>query len=529
MIILKLWKRKRDFENYKRTEIRYRSLRISIIKKFVPPNQNWKYKNEYLYFSSGKSTMFKIQLKPSHKRRDLKILSHDNNLLSKTLHEVKTRLYLDDRRRLSPILLGIVGSFSLTIFMSYVGLHLKDINTVVLMITLILALRNIYQIFLRVPLGHFSQMIGRKPLLIAGIGFYTISLFFLAISSHWSLVIVAITFLAIGMSCFWPVIFAYISDVEESKNLGKVQGRLFQGTDLGAISGALLAFLLLKRSKMTISTILPSSNIYLLNMPEITYHLSQLRILFFWGGGISLVGVIALAFFMPEVLKKEDRLQVDSKLKALGGAFVSMFQSLVIVTRQKKLSFIYVIQLAIAFLEYMVTAFFPFLIVAKGFSYDVVAQIAWISSGVLIFFKPYLGRLVDKLGYKGPIFTTLILSSSMLVLMVFVNSLSWLIVVYMVYSASTLTSYIGVNTGTTMESKNTQRGIALGALGFYVSLSRSASTLSLAPVWKKFGIESVFITTSIIIVSAVVAVYLFYYFIGNKNSKEIAETSQHSK
>ena len=472
--------------------------------------------------------MFKIQLKAIHKRRDLKILSNENNLLSKTLNEVKIRLYLDDRRRLSPILLGIVGSFSMTIFMSYVGLHLKDIKTLVWMITLILALRNIYQIFLRVPLGHFSQMIGRKPLLIAGTGFYTISLFFLAISSHWSLVIIAITFLAIGMSCFWPVIFAYISDVEENKNLGKVQGRLFQGTDLGAILGALLAFLLLKRSKITISTILHSSNINIFNIPEITYPLSQLRILFSWGAGISLIGVIALAFFIPEVLKKEDRLQVDSKLKALGKAFVSMFQSLFVVTKQRKLSLIYSIQLAIAFLEYMVTAFFPFLIVAKGFSYDVVAQIAWITSGVLIFFKPYLGRLVDKLGYKGPILVTLILSSSMLILMVFVNSLSWLIVVYMVYSASSLTSYIGVNTGTTMESKNTQRGVALGALGFYVSLSRSVSTLSLSPVWEKFGIEAVFIATSIIIVSAVVIICLAYYFMGNRNKTKTIEASQNS-
>jgi sugar phosphate permease len=90
----------------------------------------------------------------------------------------------------------------------------------------------------------------------------------------------------------------------------------------------------------------------------------------------------------------------------------------------------------------------------------------------------------------------------------------------MVYSASSLTSYIGVNTGTSMVSKNTQRGMALGALGFYVSLSRSVSTLSLSPVWEKFGIEAVFITTSIIIVAAVIIVYSVYYFIGNRNNKK---------
>ena len=414
----------------------------------------------------------------------------------------------------------------MTIFMSYVGLHLNDINTVVWLITLILALRNIYQLFLRVPLGHLSQMIGRKPLLISGTVFYTISLFFLAVASHWSLVIVAVTFLAIGMSCFWPVIFAYISDVEENKNLGKVQGRLFQGTDLGGILGALLAFLLLKRSSVKISKLISSSSFNIVSVPEITVKLSQMRILFSWGAGISLVGVIILIFYMPEVLKKEDRLQVESRIKALSKAFLSMFQSLVIVTKQKKLSFIYLVQLAIAFLEYMVTAFFPFLVVAKGFSLDVVAQIAWITSGVLIFFKPYMGRIVDKLGYRGPIFTTLLLSSSMLVLMVFVNSLSWLIVIYMCYSASSLTSYIGVNAGTTLESKNTQRGMALGALGFYVSLSRSVSTLSLTPVWDKFGINWVFLTTAIIIVSAVAIIYALYYFIGKGNNKNSSENSK---
>ena len=212
-------------------------------------------------------------------------------------------------------------------------------------------------------------MVGRKPLLIAGTGFYSLSLFFLAIASHWGLVLVAVTFLAIGMSCFWPVIFAYIGDVEESKNLGKVQGRLFQGTDLGSIAGALLAFLLLKRSHISIITVI-SSQINILNIPELIQPLSQLRILFAWGAGISFVGVVALAFYMPEVLKKEDRLQVDSKLKALGEAFVHMFRSLFIVSKQKKLSFIYMIQMAISFLEYMVTAFFPFLVVSKGFTYD---------------------------------------------------------------------------------------------------------------------------------------------------------------
>ena len=381
------------------------------------------------------------------------------------------------------------------IFMSYVGLHLEDIHTMVWLIGLILAFRNIYQIFLRVPLGHFSQMVGRKPLLIAGIGFYTLSLFTLALSTHWSIVLVAVTFLAIGMSCFWPILFAYIGDIEEN-NIGQLQGRVFQGTDLGTILGSLLAVLLLKHYQV------------------------ELRVLFAWGAGISLLGVIGMVFFLPEVLKKEDRLQVESKSKALFESFISMFRNLINVTKQKKLSFIYLVQLLIAFLEYMVTAFFPFLVVAKGYPDDVVAQVFWISAGVLIFFKPLLGKIIDKIGYRMPMFFTILISSSMLVLMTFIDNFAWLVVVYIIYSGSSLTSYIGVNTGTTVESKIAERGMALGALGFYVSFSRSITTFSLTPIWDNFGINWVFISTAIIVSSLVVLIYVLYYIIGNRKNKK---------
>ena len=446
-------------------------------------------------------------------------MSEDKRVFSRAVNYVITKTYLNDRRRFSAVLLGIVGSFSMTIFMSYVGLHLDDIKTTAWLIAFIFALRNIYQIFLRVPLGHFSQMVGRKPLLIGGCGLYALSLFFMAIATHWGFVIVAITILAIGMSCFWPVIFAYIGDFED-EHIGQSQGRLFQGTDIGSVLGALLAFLLLRRSHVGINRIFTYELPKLMILPQMNSVMSPLRVLFSWGSGISFLAVIGLAFFMPEVLKKEDRLQVDSKMKALGESFLSMFRNLAIVTKQKKLNFIYILQLFIAFLEYMVTAFFPFLIVSKGYSDDTVAQIAWISAGVLLFFKPYMGKIVDKIGYKGPIYFTLLFSSTMLVLMVFVDALPGLIILYMLYAASSLTSYLGVNTGTTRESKMAQRGMALGALGFYVSFSRSISTLSLTPVWTNFGINAVFITTAIIVSIASITIFLIYRALDKRNKNE---------
>ncbi|MBY9001378.1 MAG: MFS transporter, partial [Candidatus Heimdallarchaeota archaeon] len=423
-------------------------------------------------------------------------IKKSEKIFLQTKEYIVTSLYLNDRRRLSLIILGMIGSFPLVIFMSYVGLYLEDIQTAAWLIALILAFRNIYQIFLRIPLGQFSQIVGRKPLLIAGISCYTVSLFTMSLAFHWTIVLIAVTFLAIGMSCFWPVLFAYIGDIEKN-NIGQLQGRVFQGTDMGTILGSLLAVLLLE-----------------------TFHV-KLQTLFAWGAGISLLGVIFMSFYLPEVLEKEERLETNSKMKALGSAFVEMFRNLTIITKEKKLRFIYLLQLCIAFIEYIITAFFPFLIVSKGFPDGTVSTIFWISSGILIFFKPFFGKIVDKFSYKIPIFITLIISSTMLVLMTIMNTLPWLIVVYIFFSASSLTSYIGVNTGTTIESKPSQRGMALGALGFYVSLSRSVSTLTFSPILLTNEvsevINSIFIATAIIILAAIFYINLFYNFLSNND------------
>ena len=432
-------------------------------------------------------------------RRGLKKLEQDEPFFLKTKQYLVNTLYLNDRRRLSLVVLGIIGVFPLVIFMSFVGLHLeKIIFEKAWLIAIILAFRNIYQIFLRVPLAQFSQMVGRKPLLITGISCYTVSLFIMSLAFHWIIVLVAITFIAIGMSCFWPVLFAYIGDIEK-ENIGQLQGRVFQGTDMGTILGSLLAVLLLD-----------------------TFHV-EYRVLFGWGAGISLIGVIFMLIFLPEVLQKEDRLETDSKIRALGKAFVEMFRNLAKISKEKKLRFIYLLQLCIAFLEYVITAFFPFLVVSKGFTPGTVGTIFLISSGILIFFKPFFGKFVDKFGYKAPIFVTLMFSSIMLVFMVIVDTLPWLIVIYILFSASSLTSYIGVNTGTTVESKTNQRGIALGALGVYVSLSRSVSTLTFSPILisdeVSAVIEPILIATAILILSAVFYIIFFHNFLSN-NDKE---------
>ncbi len=380
--------------------------------------------------------------------------------------------------------MSIIAMIPLSIFGAYVGLFLEEIGTINIIIGFVLAMRNIFQIFLRVPMGNFSQIIGRRPLLLNGVFCYSFSLFILFFSSHWIFVLIAVFFLALGMASYWPVLFSYIGDIEK-ENIGNVQGRVFQANDIGTIIGSIFAYLLLEKSGV------------------------GLEHLFGWGALIGFVGVITLFYLLPETLPKEQRYQVDSKILALLNSFVSMLRTVYKTSKNKSLGLIYLFQLVISFLEYFVSSFFPFLIVFKGYSKGVVAQIVWITAASLLFFKPYFGGLIDKFGVKKPLSISLILSASAVFLLITVDSLLFLILIYMLYSATILTCYLGVNTGTTLASSQKDRGMALGTLGFYVSLGRSVSTISLSPLWGPLGLEMLFVLTALfVILTSVLLLFL---------------------
>ncbi|MHA1866982.1 MAG: MFS transporter [Candidatus Heimdallarchaeaceae archaeon] len=410
---------------------------------------------------------------------------------------LKFRDYFLDRRKLSPVLLGVVGVFSLSVFGSYVGLHLKDIGTTQIVIGVILAMRNIYQLFLRVPLSDFSQKVGRKPLLFFGLFCYSLALFTLFLANHWILVFVATTLIALGMSSFWPALISYIADVEKD-NVGKLQGRTFQGTDLGSILGSLVAYLLIKLLK------LPLQNLF---------GITAL---------VSFIAGIFLFFYVPESLDVTIRGDTQSKIRGLFVSFKSMFSSLAIVSKQKNLMIIYFYQIVLAFLEYFMTAFFPFLITTsvelggKGMPYETVALIMWINSGVLIFFKPLFGRVIDKFGFKLPITITLSICAVTIWSLVIVNSLFVIVMIYLIYSAATLTSYIATNSETTRRAKIAQRGLAVGALGFYLSAGRSLSTLVLSPVWRNLGIIPLFKIAACVVAIFIVVLSILTWVVNPK-------------
>ena len=236
----------------------------------------------------------------------------------------------------------VFAGLILSIYDFYVVLFLElDLLTSIFIITIIVSSRNFLQIFLRVPLGTLSQIIGRKPLIIFGIFCYTIALGLLYLATSWFLVLLATGIVALGMGAFWPALFSSIGDISQDR-YGEINGRFFQGMDLGTIIGSAIAVILLD---------------------GLASDLRDLFGLIFFLGLLS-VGVLILV--LPESLLPHQRTQVDHISKAIFYSFRNMFSELKTITLSPGMKIIYVWQLIIAFVEFMVTAFYPVLVVSQG-------------------------------------------------------------------------------------------------------------------------------------------------------------------
>jgi MFS family permease len=133
---------------------------------------------------------------------------------------------------------GVQGALQ-GIFMAYLGLHANYLGASALIIGLIFFSRNFFQIFLRVPFGELSQITGRRPLILLGCGFFVFSYFLMYAAETWRLIFGSTILFAIGMAFYYPSLFSYIGDIA-TDNYGKVNGIVFQGSDIGLILSALI-------------------------------------------------------------------------------------------------------------------------------------------------------------------------------------------------------------------------------------------------------------------------------------------------
>ena len=228
--------------------------------------------------------------------------------------------------------------FSLSIYGTYVGIHLDRLSASAFIIGTVFAIRNFIQIFLRVPLSEISQIVGRKPLIVLGILFYNIAMASLYFATDWKLVFVSSILIGIAMSLHWPAVFSYIGDIAGDE-YGRFSGIIFQGQDIGIILSALAATYLLSGGIITLTGLFGITFIF------------------------GMVGMIISIFILPEVLEEEHRKHTDSILRALFNSFWNMTKSLKKLSKQFPLGMVYLIELLVTFTEFFFMSFFPLLVV----------------------------------------------------------------------------------------------------------------------------------------------------------------------
>ena len=393
----------------------------------------------------------------------------------------------------------LLANFQLIIFNNYVVIYLQeDLLTAILIITIIIALRNLLQLFFRVPLGELSQIVGRKPLLLMGHFSYAFALILMFIANSWFFVLISTIFIAFGMSSFWPALFAYVSDFTPD-DFGESNGRIFQMGDIGAIFSSLIAAILLDQLSW------------------------ELHDLFGVVAGIGILSGLVTILVLPEGLEKRDRKQVSSVLRAIGSSFTSMIRSINELTRVSGLTQVYFFQLILAFTEFMATTFLPVLIVQKGYSRGDISEFGLWATLVIIWFKPRLGKLTDRIRFSSMITFTILLLCVTVVIFTIVQNYWVIVILFIILNGTIITAYIAENNEASRRAPFALRGTALGALGFYTSLGRTTSTIVLGPIWEFAGLLGVFYFTALII--GVVTLLLFLFTKRNRSKIEISVDS----
>jgi len=378
----------------------------------------------------------------------------------------------------------LFANFPLLIYGLYVNIFLKeDLLAIIIIITVIASLRNLLQIFLRIPLGELSQIIGRKPLIIAGHFSYTIALLLMCFATDWILVFIGTLFIGIGMSAFWPALIGYLADINLDR-VGESQGRIFQMSDIGSIIGSLFAFFLLNELQVSLQSLFGTVAL------------------------ISLITGIISLIFLPESLAKRNRKSVESVKRALVESWFSMLKSMKKISLTNRLWHVYLFHFVLAFIEFTSTMFVPLIIVSKGFTNADVSAISLWTLLLIFWAKPYLGKITDKIDFLTAISISLVITCLSVIGYVFVEEFIFLVGLQIIANASIMIGYFTANGETTRRAPIEYRGISLGVFGVYVSMGRTTSTVVLGPIWETFDLVGVFIFAPICIIFAIIILRL---------------------
>ena len=373
----------------------------------------------------------------------------------------------------------IIAIMSLLIFRTYFVIFLEfDLQTTILIIAILGSSQNLLQIFFRIPLGTFSQIFGRKPLIFFGLACFSFALLLQFFAWNWYLPAIGSIFIAVGMSCYWPAAFAHIGDISE-ENYGKLSSKMFQYGDIGTILASLAAKYLLD-----IQQYIPSFTLFSL------YGLFAF---------IAITLTVISWFFFKESHFDTIPLNLQNIRKHLLFSFKHMPGEFIKISKLDRMLKIYLIQLIVSFVEFGFILYFPRLVVNFNFTNGNVAEIILYGTIMNFFLKFLLGKISDKFHYASQIAVAILGTGIILIFVSIFGTEFWvLLTVFTLFLAMIMLCYFGINAATSNTSPTKLRGHAFGVLGVYTSFGRGLSTLFFGLLLLNLNLTSSFLVFGIL-------------------------------
>ncbi len=368
-----------------------------------------------------------------------------------------------------------IGTFSILMISPYLGLHAQNLQAPASIIGVILGVRNLSQIFFRVPLGKMSDNYGRLKLIQFGFLMYATAELLLFIGPSWHFVLIAAVFIGLGMSAIWPTLFALASDAT-TQDIGAATGKILRWNDVGSIVAPLVAGLVLSFNGTTYR------HVFILAMV------------------LTITGLFLIRLVLFEPIPNPKSLTVLDFSKDFVRNFFKSFNDAFTASTNRSLLYTYLSVYFIASAGNGAFSFSPFLMKESGLSDSSIGFVFSFFAIPVLVGKVWLGSRVDRFGFKKTIIGSLFVSSSALFLLsLSSNPLMFFLSLTILFAALSV-AYPAFNYSINQaDHLPVSKGIAIGTLGIYISLGRGISNLLIGYLWTLLPLRQVFQIVSVLI------------------------------
>jgi len=345
-------------------------------------------------------------------------------------------------------------------------LFFKGLGGSVVAVGLVFSLRDIAQVFLRIPFGSFSDKVGRKKVIAGGVVFHAMAQLAFLLSWDPLLVTVGMLLNGVGMAMLYPAAQTYASELAQKGRLAETMGLYTMAISTGYLIGPLAGGFLAEafpsyRPVFLISLVLTSI-----------------------GGGVSILSLKETRPPQPSVGWTEQAKDFGRQVLEVPGMLSSLLRNKRVAAPSAA---VFASTFALAALE----SYYPLYAKSIGYSESGIGIALAIRALLWTFSMPFLGRVSDRIGRTGPMLTGLLLYAVSSALIPLVGGYgSFLLIALLGFGEGILSPASMAGVAENVVAKH--RGAAMGIFGTMLMGGRAAGLLTMGGAVGLFGLVSVF-------------------------------------